>query len=128
LFDVRRILQIEQCLEKKYKDEKTLILNKDMKTSASIEEDRAENNLKKGSLLRISSIFNGEKNEICDLMNDFSIYGFLDENIVRAEADNYYNKTLSNNNNKFIQTQYYSIIYKEKFCYGKRRKINKQSK
>lgn len=128
VLDIRKIISIEGKLEKKFKDEKALVLNKHIQNSAVIETPKTSEslaNLSKGNLIRISSVFNADKTEVCELLNDFSVYSLVDENVKKAEADNYYNQINANlANSSQIKTQYYSITYKDKkSCYGKRGKM-----
>jgi len=120
VFDIVKILKIEEKLEKKFKAEKTLTLNNNIQNLAIIEDPRInERNFAKGKFVRISSVFNEEKKEVCGLLNNFSVYGLVDQKIKKAEAENYYNQLNSNiTNDNQIKTQYYSIVYKNKNCYS----------
>jgi hypothetical protein len=130
VFDIVKILKIEAKLEKKFKADKTLTSNNNIKNLAIFEDPKInERNFVKGKYIRISSVFNEEKKEVCELLNNFSVYGLVDQKIKIAEAENYYNQLNSNRtNDNHIKTEYYSIVYKNKNCYswGRGKIDNKQ--
>lgn len=125
-FDIRKIIKIEGKIDKKFKEEESFSLHRQNKNSAKIINNPNEDEIKlsKGNFVRISSVFNADKNEVCELLNDFSAYALVDENVKKAEADNYYNLINSNDANAAnnqVKTQYYSVVYKDKeHCYGKK--------
>jgi hypothetical protein len=126
VFDIRNVLKIESKLEKKFKDEKTLKLDDQIKNSSTSPlKSIKEGNMVKGNLIRISTLFNGEKNEICDLLNNFSSYALIDKNILKSGLDNYYNNNF-NNNNEHTNSYYYQITLKDKKECFRRGKIFKE--
>lgn len=125
VFDIRDAIRIEKDLKKKLEQESDLDdIKYHLESSDGEKSTLNEPNLNKGNYIRISSVFNGEKKEISDLLNDFSVYGLIDKNIKKAEADNFYNHINTNNSaNSQIKTQYYTISYKDrKICFRNKTK------
>jgi len=119
LFLIRKLRKIES------KSENNSILNNHVEMSdmgianTSVEK---ESPLSKGNFIRISSVFNAEKKEVFELLMDFSTYALVDKNVQIAEPEDYYNQIGSNiSNDNQVKTQYYSIVYKEKYHFYKKK-------
>lgn len=125
-FSLKSIFIIEYELDNQINEEKNMI----NETYETFEDELNEDNKIKfsGNFIRINSVFNLDKNEMNNILNDFSTYGIIDDNILKSCEDTSYIQ--DDFINTEVQKKFYRLNFQDKKNYvamiNKTRKLSNQ--
>lgn len=117
-----KVVDLKQLFLRETELEKRVHVMKESISKTFIEEN--PKNIQ-GNFIRINSILDCDKNELCNILNDYSIYNLIDNEIIKADEDLSSNK-VNDLSEQGLITKYYCISLKDKG--GLLSKINKVQK